>query len=43
MDINEIMKIQTEYKQNLLKLNDLYEQKLKCQRELLKTLKEYYQ
>ena len=39
---NDIKQLENEFQQNLTVLNNLYDQKNDCQKELLDILKQYY-
>ncbi len=42
MDKEELLRYKLELKQNMRVLNELYDQKLECQKKLLNVLKRYY-
>ena len=42
MDKEEFLRYKLELKQNMRILNELYDQKLECQKQLLNVLKRYY-
>ncbi len=42
MDKEDLLRYKLELKQNMRVLNELYDQKLECQKKLLNVLKRYY-